>query len=84
MSEQGQRAVDIGDLTVWMVTVTIVVAFVYLWIEMPDAGTGVGRSTGYAVVEQHDTSWVTTDPSWNPVVDPDGCGCVPLPEAATP
>ena len=51
---------------------------------LPSGRTDVGRSTGHAVVEQHDTSWVTTDPSWNPVVDPDGCGCVPLPEAATP
>lgn len=46
----------------------------YLWVApaiLPSDSTDVGRATGYAVVEQYDTSWVTTDPSWNPLVD--GC-----------
>lgn len=85
MSEQDNHA---GWLAFWTYVTALAVTMIAFMViatayeSRAERNGIVGRGIGYAVVEQYDTSWVTTDPSWNPVVDPDGCGCLPLPEAA--
>ena len=74
MSEQDNHA---GWISFWVYVTAVAVSLIAFTVTSTaydakiEGRSHVGRSVGFAVVEQYDTSWVTTDPSWNPLVD--GC-----------
>lgn len=85
MIEQGNHA---GWIAFWVYVTAVMATGIAAtmisttYLAKAERNGDVGRGIGAAVVDQYDTSWVTTDPTLDPVVDPDGCGCVPLPDAA--